>query len=75
MKGYGEATLRDVATATGVLRGSLCNAYQDKETLFLHIVERYSRTFLSGNGNVAVLLAQPDIDRALADLRDFTINR
>jgi TetR/AcrR family transcriptional repressor of nem operon len=70
VKGYGATSLQDIATATGVLRGSLYNAYRDKDTLFLRVFQRYTDDFLS---EAAEILAQPNIDRALGDLFDFTI--
>jgi TetR/AcrR family transcriptional repressor of nem operon len=69
-KGYGATSMQDIATASGVLRGSLYNAYQDKETLFLQVFEDYSRDFLA---EAARVLANPGIGRALHELFDFTI--
>jgi TetR/AcrR family transcriptional repressor of nem operon len=68
-KGYGATSMQDIATASGVLRGSLYNAYQDKETLFLHVFEDYAKQLLT---DAAQLLANPSIDRALLDFFDFT---
>ncbi|MCZ7153843.1 TetR/AcrR family transcriptional regulator, partial [Salmonella enterica] len=34
-KGYAATSMQELAAATGVQRGSLYNAYGDKETLFL----------------------------------------
>jgi TetR/AcrR family transcriptional regulator, transcriptional repressor for nem operon len=70
LKGYGATSMQDIATASGVLRGSLYNAYRDKETLFLHVFEDYSDQFLA---EAARALADPSIDRALHDFFDFTI--
>nr|WP_242697816.1 TetR/AcrR family transcriptional regulator [Bordetella holmesii] len=39
--GYSDTTMQELAAATGVQRGSLYNAYGDKETLFLRVFERY----------------------------------
>ncbi|MBC6457482.1 TetR/AcrR family transcriptional regulator [Actinomadura sp. HBU206391] len=61
---------RGDATATGVLRGSLYNAYRDKETLFLRVYEDYAKHFLV---EAAQALAHPIIDQALRDFFDFTI--
>ncbi|MEV4049743.1 TetR/AcrR family transcriptional regulator [Amycolatopsis sp. NPDC049688] len=69
-KGYGATSIQDIANASGVLRGSLYNAYQDKETLFLQVFEDYARDFLA---EAARVLADPDIDRALRAFFDFTI--
>ena len=68
-KGYGATSMQDIATASGVLRGSIYNAYQDKETLFLHVFEDYAKQLLA---EAAQLLANPSIDRALLDFFDFT---
>ncbi|MFJ7213012.1 TetR/AcrR family transcriptional regulator [Amycolatopsis sp. NPDC098790] len=69
-KGYGATSIQDIATASGVLRGSLYNAYQDKETLFLQVFEDYARDFLA---EAARVLADPDVGRALRDFFGFTI--
>ena len=69
LKGYGATSMQDIATASGVLRGSLYNAYRDKETLFLHVFEDYAEQFLA---EAAQALAHPSIDRALRDFFDFT---
>src|ERR1044072_8517541 len=64
-KGLHDATMQDLATATGVLRGSLYNAYGDKEAIFLRAFDRYAAQFLDTAGNA---LAQGD---AAARLRNF----
>ena len=46
-KGYAATTMQDLAAATGVQRGSLYNAYGDKETLFLHVFGRYRDSYLT----------------------------
>lgn len=45
-KGLHDATMQDLATATGVQRGSLYNAYGDKETIFLRAFDQYASQFL-----------------------------
>jgi TetR/AcrR family transcriptional regulator, transcriptional repressor for nem operon len=45
-KGLHDATMLDLAEATGVQRGSLYNAYGDKETIFLRAFDQYARQFL-----------------------------
>jgi AcrR family transcriptional regulator len=52
-----------VAEATGVQRGSLYNAYGDKERLFLLAYERYASRFLD---SVRQALSNPDPAVALA---------
>lgn len=69
-KGYGATSMQDIAIASGVLRGSLYNAYQDKESLFLRAFEGYAEQFLA---DAARALADPSVDRALHGLFDFTI--
>src|SRR5579871_1525765 len=64
-KGLRDATMQDLATATGVQRGSLYNAYGDKEAIFLHAFDRYAGQFLETASNA---LAQGD---AAAGLRNF----
>jgi AcrR family transcriptional regulator len=70
LKGYGATSMQDVATAAGVLRGSLYNAYQDKETLFLHVFAGYADQVLTESARA---LARPSVDDALRDFFDFTI--
>jgi AcrR family transcriptional regulator len=69
-KGYADTTMQDLAAATGVLRGSLYNAYQDKETLFLRVFERYRDHFLE---QVRTALEQPDLHAALRALVEVFI--
>ena len=56
-KGLHDATMQDLATATGVQRGSLYNAYGDKEAIFLRAFDQYAGQFLETAGNA---LAQGD---------------
>ena len=70
LKGYGATSMQDLASAAGVQRGSLYNAYRDKETLFLHAFRGYRERFLS---DTAAALAHPVADQALRDFFDFTI--
>lgn len=46
-KGYGATSMPELAEATGVLRGSLYNAYGGKEGLFLAVFARYQKGFLA----------------------------
>ncbi|MFI6332417.1 TetR/AcrR family transcriptional regulator [Micromonospora chersina] len=70
LKGYGATSMQDIAVASGVLRGSLYNAYHDKETLFLRVFDDYAEQFLA---DAAQALSRPTIDDALRDFFDFTI--
>jgi TetR/AcrR family transcriptional regulator, transcriptional repressor for nem operon len=64
-KGLRGATMQCLAAATGVQRGSLYNAYGDKEAIFLRAFDRYSGQFLETAGNA---LAEGD---AAAKLQNF----
>jgi TetR/AcrR family transcriptional repressor of nem operon len=64
-KGLHDATMQDLAAATGVQRGSLYNAYGDKEEIFLRAFDRYAEQFLEAAGNA---LAEGD---AAARFRNF----
>ncbi len=63
--GFAATSMIDVAEATGVQRGSLYNAYGDKERLFLLAFERYSIGFLDF---VRQALSDPDPAVALMAL-------
>lgn len=45
-KGLHDATMQELAAATGVQRGSLYNAYGDKEAIFLRAFDQYAEQFL-----------------------------
>jgi TetR/AcrR family transcriptional repressor of nem operon len=64
-KGLHDATMQDLAAAAGVQRGSLYNAYGDKEAIFLRAFDQYAGEFLQTAGNA---LAEGD---AAARLRNF----
>jgi len=63
--GFAATSMIDVAQATGVQRGSLYNAYGDKERLFLLAYERYASGFLD---SVRRALSNPDPAVALTAL-------
>jgi TetR/AcrR family transcriptional regulator, transcriptional repressor for nem operon len=63
--GFAATSMIDVAEATGVQRGSLYNAYGDKERLFLLAFERYASRFLD---SVRQALSDPDPAAALTAL-------
>ena len=50
-KGLAEATMQDLAAAAGVQRGSLYNAYGDKEAIFLRAFDAYAAEFLDNAGH------------------------
>jgi AcrR family transcriptional regulator len=60
--GFAATSMIDVAQATGVQRGSLYNAYGDKERLFLLAYDRYASRFLD---SVRQALSNPDPTVAL----------
>ncbi len=64
-KGLHDATMQDLAAATGVQRGSLYNAYGDKEAIFLRAFDQYAEQFLDTARHA---LAQGD---AAARVRNF----
>ncbi|MCC8966705.1 TetR/AcrR family transcriptional regulator [Bradyrhizobium sp. Pear76] len=69
-KGLHDATMQDLAAATGVQRGSLYNAYGDKEAIFLRAFDRYAEQFLEAAGNA---LAQGDAASGLKNFFDMII--
>jgi AcrR family transcriptional regulator len=69
-KGLHDASMQDLATATGVQRGSLYNAYGDKETIFLRAFDQYAGQFLEAARNA---LAQGDAAARLQKLFDMVI--
>ncbi|WP_375776634.1 TetR/AcrR family transcriptional regulator [Bradyrhizobium sp. ma5] len=69
-KGLHDATMQDLAEATGVQRGSLYNAYGDKEAMFLRAFDRYTGQFLEAAGDA---LAQGDTAAGLRHFFDMII--
>ncbi|HVX98273.1 MAG TPA: TetR/AcrR family transcriptional regulator [Pseudorhodoplanes sp.] len=69
-KGLHDATMQDIATAAGVQRGSLYNAYGDKEAIFLRAFDRYAEQFLDTAGKA---LAQGDARGRLGNFFDVII--
>ncbi len=69
-KGLHDATMQDLAAATGVQRGSLYNAYGDKEAIFLRAFDQYAGQFLETAGNA---LAQGDATARLQNFFDVII--
>lgn len=63
--GFSATSMIDLAEATGVQRGSLYNAYGDKERLFLLAYDRYASRFLA---SVRQALSHPDPAVALTTL-------
>ncbi|WP_076866212.1 TetR/AcrR family transcriptional regulator [Bradyrhizobium mercantei] len=69
-KGLHDATMQDLAEATGVQRGSLYNAYGDKEAIFLRAFDQYAEQFLEAAGSA---LAGADTTTALRSFFDMII--
>lgn len=62
-QGLAATTMPDLARATGVQRGSLYNAYGDKETIFLRAFDLYEDRFLKA---VEASLAEEDAGKLLS---------
>src|SRR5688500_18408554 len=69
-KGLHDSTMQDLAAATGVQRGSLYNAYGDKEAIFLRAFDQYTEQFLETVGKT---LAQGDAAARLQNFFDLII--
>lgn len=69
-QGYANTTMQELAAATGVQRGSLYNAYGDKETLFLRVFGVYRQRYI---GQMREALDQPDLRAALRSFFAFAI--
>src|SRR3954447_25435899 len=69
-KGLHDATMQDLAAATGVQRGSLYNAYGDKEEIFLRAFDQYAEQFLD---TAAKALADGDVAARLRNFLDVIV--
>jgi len=69
-QGVRATSMVDLATATGVQRGSLYNAYGDKQAVFLLAFERYADHFLD---LARTALANPDPRAAIAGFLNVAI--
>ena len=69
-KGLHDATMQDLAAATGVQRGSLYNAYGDKEEIFLRAFDQYADQFLQA---AAQALVQGDTATGLRNFFDMIV--
>lgn len=69
-KGLHDATMQDLAAAAGVQRGSLYNAYGDKEAIFLRAFDQYAVQFLEAAG---LALAEGSAAARLRNLLDMVI--
>ncbi|RDK10674.1 TetR/AcrR family transcriptional regulator [Cupriavidus lacunae] len=69
-KGYANTTMQQLAEATGVQRGSLYNAYGDKETLFLRAFSLYREKYV---GQMRLALGEPRLRESLRKFFGFVI--
>ena len=69
-KGFRATSMLDLAEATGVQRGSLYNAYGDKEEIFIRVFERYAQRFVA---DARKALDKPDLHDALTSFFTFAI--
>jgi AcrR family transcriptional regulator len=69
-KGFRATSMLDLAEATGVQRGSLYNAYGDKEELFIRVFERYAERFVA---DARRALDKPDVHDALTSFFTYLI--
>jgi TetR/AcrR family transcriptional repressor of nem operon len=70
-KGFSGASMQELAAATGVQRGSLYNAYQTKEAIFLRAFNIYRERFLT---QLRESLNQPKLYDALRQFFECVIN-
>src|SRR6202012_5510367 len=70
-KGLNDATMQDLAAATGVQRGSLYNAYGDKEAIFQRAFDQYSERLMQDCGEA--LAKGDDIAARLRNFLDLLI--
>lgn len=68
--GYAKTTMQELAEATGVQRGSLYNAYGDKETIFLRTFDIYKDKYVE---QMRRALDRPDLRAALSSFFGFAI--
>src|SRR6266702_912966 len=69
-KGFRTTSMLDLAEATGVQRGSLYNAYGDKEEIFMRVFQRYADRFVA---EARTALDKPKLRDALTAFFTFAI--
>jgi AcrR family transcriptional regulator len=69
-QGYAQTTMQELAAVTGVQRGSLYNAYGDKETLFLRVFDLYRQRYVE---QMRQALDKADLRTALRGFFTFAI--
>lgn len=65
-RGYGATSMRDIASRAGVSTGSVYHHFQDKEALFLALLEQFKAVTERADFPINVVLARGDF------LHDFT---
>lgn len=66
-RGYGATSMRDIASRAGVSTGSVYHHFQDKEALFLALIEQFTAITERPDFPINVVLARGDF------LHDFTL--
>jgi AcrR family transcriptional regulator len=69
-KGYSATSMQDLAEATGIQRGSLYHAYQNKETLFLRAFDVYRDRYV---GAMREALGKPRLRDSLRSFFGYAI--
>jgi AcrR family transcriptional regulator len=69
-RGYGNTSMPEIATATGVQRGSLYNAFGSKENLFATVFDRYRQEMLNA---LHAALSASDVEKAARSFFHLTI--
>jgi AcrR family transcriptional regulator len=70
-KGYPQTSMKDLADATGIQRGSLYNAYGRKDALFLRAFEIYAERYLQ---KAEQSLARPTMKASLNNFFEFIVD-
>jgi TetR/AcrR family transcriptional regulator, transcriptional repressor for nem operon len=70
LKGYSATSMQDLAEVTGIQRGSLYNAYQNKETLFLRVFGVYRERYV---GQMREALDKPGLRESLRSFFTYAI--
>lgn len=69
-KGYYQTTTNEIAKTAGISIGSLYSYFKDKDTIFLEILERYHREFITANERMkhALQASRQDVRAWLRDM-------
>jgi AcrR family transcriptional regulator len=74
-KGFGSASLEDIADAAGYTRGAIYGHFGSKEELFLAVIERHRQRFLEGFADIISSFHRfddLDLDELAARWRDLS---